>query len=169
MTKNPDLHVYEMQNLWEWIDIMHKEINLRDHKKGWFGSKHTKCCLGEEIFNWLVAKGKNEHKNALAICNQLVEQNIIINIQGKTFFVQSDHYKFYFDKDEIADNMVRNWRQEPGDAYEVSIILTKKAEEMYASSIIQDDDGDPVLDVELAMKSQEYKAYINAVCELEKV
>ena len=40
---------------------------------------------------------------------------------------------------------------------------------MYAASIIQDEDGDPVLDVELALKSQEYKAYINAVCELEKV
>ena len=40
---------------------------------------------------------------------------------------------------------------------------------MYACSIIQDDEGDPVLDVELAMKSSEYKAFMNAVCELEKI
>lgn len=64
---------------------------------------------------------------------------------------------------------MRNWRQEPGDAYEVSIQLVKKTEEMYACSIIMDEDGDPVLDVDIAMKSSEYKTYINSICELEKV
>ena len=60
--------------------------------------------------------------------------------------------------------MMRNWRQEPGDAYEVSITLVKKAEELYACAIIQDDEGDPVVDIELALKSAEYKTFVNAIC-----
>ena len=61
-----------MNNLWEWADIMHKDIKLEDYKNGWFG-KHTKCCLGEEILKWLMEKGKHEQKNAITICNKLVE------------------------------------------------------------------------------------------------
>ena len=103
------------------------------------------------------------------ICNKLVEQNVIQNVNDKTFFVQNDLYKFYFDKEHIADNLLRNWRHETGNAYDVSIQLVKRAEEMYACSIIQDEDGDPVLDIEQAMKSNEYKLFINSICELEKV
>ena len=40
---------------------------------------------------------------------------------------------------------------------------------MYACAIVADEDGDSVLDVEVAIKSTEYQAYIKAVCELEKV
>ena len=61
MTKSPNLNLFEIQNLWEWVDIMHKDIELRDYKTGWFGSKHTKCCLGEEIFKWLVDKNKGKN------------------------------------------------------------------------------------------------------------
>ena len=64
---------------------------------------------------------------------------------------------------------MRIWRQEPGEAYEVSMQLVKKTEEMYACSIIQDEDGDPVLDVELALKSLQYKTFINSICELDKI
>jgi len=34
---------------------------------------------------------------------------------------------------------------------------------------MQDEEGDNVLDVDTAMKSKEYKSYIQAACELEKV
>jgi len=40
---------------------------------------------------------------------------------------------------------------------------------MYASAIVTDEEGDQVLDVEVAIKSTEYQAYIKAVCELQKV
>lgn len=34
------------------------------------------------------------------------------------------------------------WRQEAGEAYEVSVNLVKLVEEMYASAIVTDEDGD---------------------------
>ena len=65
--------------------------------------------------------------------------------------------------------MTRSWKQALGDAYEVSIQLVKKAEEMYSCSIIQDEEGDPVLDIEQAINSPEYRTFLNSICELEKV
>ena len=65
--------------------------------------------------------------------------------------------------------MVRNWREEPGEAYEVSSQLISLVEEMYASAILTDEEGDQVLDVEVAIKSTEYQAFIKAVCELQKI
>ena len=40
---------------------------------------------------------------------------------------------------------------------------------MYANGIVTDEEGDQVLDVEVAIKSSQYQAYIKAVCELQKV
>ena len=40
---------------------------------------------------------------------------------------------------------------------------------MYANGIVTDEDGDQVLDVEVAIKSSQYQAYLKAVCELQKV
>jgi hypothetical protein len=37
----------------EWAEIMHNEINIMDYNFGWFG-KHTNCCMGGEIFGWLI-------------------------------------------------------------------------------------------------------------------
>lgn len=65
--------------------------------------------------------------------------------------------------------MIRTWREEPGDAYEVSVNLIKLVEEMYAAAIVTDEDDDQVLDVEIAINSTKYQAFIKAVCELEKV
>ena len=49
--------------------------------------------------------------------------------------------------------MIRNWREEPGEAYEVSSRLIGLVEEMYASAILTDEEGDQVLDVDVAIKS----------------
>lgn len=65
--------------------------------------------------------------------------------------------------------MIRTWREEPGEAYEVSCNLIQLVEEMYANGIVTDEEGDQVLDVEVAIKSSQYQAYIKAVCELQKV
>ena len=54
---------------------------------------------------------------------------------------------------EGADNLIRTWREEPGEAYEVSDHLISLVEEMYANGIVTDEEGDQVLDVELALKS----------------
>lgn len=91
------------------------------------------------------------------------------SVEKKSFFGQNDLYRFSFQSNQGADNLVRTWREEPGEAYEVSVMLVKLIEEMYASAIVTDEDGDQVLDVEEAIKSTEYQAYIKAVCELQKV
>jgi len=90
-------------------------------------------------------------------------------LEGKTDFSLNDLYRFYFDSETIADNMLRTWQDEPGEALSVSIQLVEKAEELYCNAIVNDEDGDTVLDVDAAMKSTEYKTYICAACELAKV
>ena len=45
----------------------------------------------------------------------------------------------------------------------------EKAEELYCNAIVTDEEGDTVLDIDTAMKSTEYKSYIQACCELAKV
>ena len=127
------------------------------------------CCRGEEIHDWLIEKVSPDQKKVLMICQKMLEQDIIQNVESKTFFGQNDLYRFKFDSKKGADNLIRMWREEPGDPYEVSTQLIDLVEEMYGNAIVTDDDGDKVLDVEIALKSTEYQAYIKAVCELEKV
>lgn len=43
---------------------------------------------------------------------------------------------------EGADNLIRTWREEPGEAYEVSDHLISLVEEMYANGIVTDEEGD---------------------------
>jgi hypothetical protein len=62
--------------------------------------------------------------------------------------------------------MIRTWREEPGEAYEVSVNLILLVEEMYANAIVTDEEGDQVLDVEVAIKSTEYQGFIKSICEL---
>jgi len=38
--------------------------------------------------------------------------------------------------------LIRTWREEPGEAYEVSFNLISLVEEMYANGIVTDEDGD---------------------------
>ena len=90
-------------------------------------------------------------------------------MENKTFFGQNDLYRFQFLNNQGADNLIRTWREAAGEAYEVSSNLIKLVEEMYASAIVTDEEGDQVLDVEIAIKSTEYQAFIKAVCELEKI
>jgi len=55
---------------------MHKDIKMQDYKNGWFG-KHTMCCRGEEIHNWLTDRVSPEKKKVLMICQKMLEQDII--------------------------------------------------------------------------------------------
>ena len=103
------------------------------------------------------------------ICQKMLEQDIIINVESKPNFGQKDLYRFKFLSNQGADNLIRNWREEPGEAYEVSSRLISLVEEMYASAILTDEEGDQVFDVDVAIRSTGYQAFIKAVCELQKV
>ena len=88
-------------------------------------------------------------------------------------------YRFYMDRDDIADNLLKRWTENPGDAIEVSQNLVSLATEVYQEAVIDASDGsneeeevdedENTIDVEAAIKSVQYKKYINAVAELEKI
>ena len=94
------------------------------------------CCRGEEIHDWLIEKVSPDQKKVLMICQKMLEQDIIQNVESKTFFGQNDLYRFKFDSKKGADNLIRMWREEPGDPYEVSTQLIDLVEEMYGNAIV---------------------------------
>lgn len=80
------------------------------------------------------------------------------------------------DRDDIADNLVKRWNNPAGDANEVSENLVQLATEVYQQAVVEDDcdnnsddEEENTIDVEAAIKSTQYKKYINAIAELEKV
>jgi hypothetical protein len=94
----------------------------------------------------------------------------------------------YMDREDIADNMLRRWRDSVRGALEVSGNLVKMIESVYEAAIVQTDELDAgdeeedyedgvdknqqpecMINSEAALKSTHYKAYLNAVCELERV
>lgn len=79
-------------------------------------------------------------------------------------------YRFYYDSDEIADNLIRKWKEETHEAFEVAVGLVQKIEELYEKAIVEDSEVEGhTIDVDAALKSTEYKSYINAACELAQV
>ena len=69
---NVQIEDYHLTNLEEWAYIMHKDIQMLDYKNGWFG-KHTQCCRGEEILNWLTERVSPDQKKVLMICQKMLE------------------------------------------------------------------------------------------------
>lgn len=74
---------YVVEALEEWAEIMHNEIKITDYQKGWF-SKHTNCCMGGEIFGWLMDRVAPEQKRARSYCQKMLDLKIIENVDGKT-------------------------------------------------------------------------------------
>jgi hypothetical protein len=40
----------------------------------------------------------------------LLNENLISNIDNKRVFSANDMYTFYIDREDIADNLVKNWK-----------------------------------------------------------
>ena len=72
-----------VDSLEEWAEIMYKDIPIIDYPN-WYFSKHHKCCYGGQIFEWLIDKVAPEQKRARNYCQQMLDQNIIKNVEGKT-------------------------------------------------------------------------------------
>ena len=56
----------------------------------------------------------------------MLDKKIIENVDGQNLFNLNDLYRFYFDSETIADNMLRKWKTEPGDPFDVSVALVEK-------------------------------------------
>ena len=82
-------------------------------------------------------------------------------------------YRFFMDRDDIADNQYKRWTEEIGDALETSMNLVNLITEVYQKAIVEDEEdheeGQEILDVSESLKSVEYKKYIAACSELELV
>lgn len=98
---------------------------------------------------------------------------------GRIFNI-NNYYRFHMDRDDIADNLLKKWKGPVGDALEISVNLVNLATEVYQQAMVEDEEEDEedeedeeeegnTIDVEFALKSSEYKSYINAVAELEKI
>ena len=75
------------------------------------------------------------------------------------------------DRDDIADNQVKTWLQTPGDPLDVSANLVNLITDVYHQALVEDEEDAPdaaeTIDVEQALKSSEYKTYIDASAELQ--
>ena len=157
-----------------------------DYKNGWFG-KHIRCVYGGDIYRWILEHVESNEKRANQICQKMLEKEIIISVEQKLDFSKVDIYQMYMDREDIADNMLRRWRDSVRGALEVSSNLVKMIESVYEAAIVSGDvedggeddeefdDGNDynrpecMINAEAALKSTFYKAYLNAACELERV
>lgn len=98
-----------VEMLEEWAEIMRSTIRIQDYKTGWF-AKHTRCCMGGDIYEWLLDKAEPDQKKARVICQKMLEMGLITSVENKLYFSMNDLYKFYFDSDNIADNLIRKWK-----------------------------------------------------------
>ena len=88
---------------------------------------------------------------------------------GKIFSVKN-LYRFPIDCDNIAANMIKRFKGvEVGDAVTVSQNCVTFATALYEAALFDDEDGQQEIDGEAAFQSEEYKKFIEAVAELQKV
>ncbi len=66
----------------------------------------------------------------------MLEKEIIQSIDQKLDFSTVDLYRMYMDREDIADNMLRRWRDSVRGALEVSANLVKMIEKVYEAAIV---------------------------------
>ena len=82
-----------MSNLEEFAFIMTKDIKMQDYKNGWFGT-HTTCCRGDQIMDWLREKITADAKKVRIICQKMLELDILISVEKKSYFATNELYRF---------------------------------------------------------------------------
>jgi hypothetical protein len=112
-----------------------------DFKNGWFG-KSLRCVYGGDIYRWILEHVESNDKKALQICQKMLEKEIIANVDAKIDFSKVDLYQMYMDREDIADNMLRRWRDQVRGALEVSANLVTLIDQFYQQAIVQGDEAD---------------------------
>lgn len=51
-------------------------------------------------------------------------------------------YRFYMDRTDIADNLVKRWKDKPGNPIEVSANLINLISEVYSVAIVENEEED---------------------------
>ena len=108
---------------------------MQEHKSGWFG-KAVRCVYGGDILRWILEHVEPNDKKAKMICSKMLDKEIIQNFEGKLEFSTSDMYRMYMDRDDIADNLLRKWKDAIRGALEVSVGLVTAIEQVYNQAIV---------------------------------
>ena len=66
----------------------------------------------------------------------MLEKEIIQNVDSKLDFSTVDLYRMYMDREDIADNMLRRWKDQVRNALEVSANLVPLIEGVYEQAIV---------------------------------
>jgi spore cortex formation protein SpoVR/YcgB (stage V sporulation) len=61
----------------------------------------------------------------------MLEKEIISHVEGKLEFFNTELYRMYMDREDIADNLLRRWKDVVRNALEVSINLVNLIEQVY--------------------------------------
>ena len=125
--------------------MIRNDVKVMEYKNGWFG-KHTRVVYGSEIYRWILEHVEAQEKRAKQICQKMLEKEIISSIESRMDFSTADLYRMHMDREDIADNMFRRWRESVRGALEVSVGLVEIIEQVYSSAIVQGDDCDDAED-----------------------
>ena len=116
------LQSYMLEQLGEWAELIRSDVKAQDYKIGWFG-KSMRVVYGGDIYRWILEHVESNEKKARQICQKMLEKEIIQNVDGRIDFHTVDLYRLYMDREDIADNMFRRWKDQVRGALEVSINL----------------------------------------------
>lgn len=146
------------------------DINLHTAKVGWF-SQVEKCGTGYDIMKWICNEVEQDEDKAKEICQKMLEEGFISRIDDKLeFSITNDPmYRFYEDREDLADNLLRPWKSHNiSSALEVSINLVKLIEGIYRLAIVEVDFTTKII-AGRALKSKMYETYMSEVSHLSKV
>jgi hypothetical protein len=91
---------------------------------------------GGDVYRWILEHVESNEKKARQICQKMLEKEIIQNVDGRIDFNTVDLYRMYMDREDIADNMLRRWKDQVRGALEVSANLVTLIEQVYQEAIV---------------------------------
>ena len=104
------------------------------------------------------------------LCQKMLDYGYISRVDGEFVFLPSNTpmYQFFEDREDLAANMLRPWKESVGGALEVSYDLVKTIEDVYREAIVEVENT-PKIIAEKALLSKHYEKYLLNVSKLEKV
>lgn len=107
----PETHnsVFSVEKLDVLAHLIRTDIRIQEHQSGWFKAPE-KCGCGLDIVTWIKEHTEQDDTKAQDMCQKLLDKEVITRVSGAStrYFDASPHalYKFYEDRDDIADNML---------------------------------------------------------------
>lgn len=73
----------------------------------------------------------------------MIDQQILQNVvdQNRMEFELNALFSMYMDRNDIPDNILRRWKDKPRPALEVSEIVVRLAEDLFAQAVVEEEDA----------------------------